>query len=287
MKTTVKTGQLKTQKSGPLPSADEEKAPRRERKVEDSESPSDEDERKQKPLGSSFFDNSSVSDPSQSPSWGPSVAEKLDDKELPHEEEASSRAEEVASTPTPKKEALYTSTALKPFSLEDLSWAQLSRLERSRSHGRLVSTQLASLVSHFPTPLHVAVFDSTRVYLKSTVGEEEAHAQLTLSDTSKCSFMSSSASEERVVRVLKQSYQKDPSTAATDVLQAHKLTLSRPCDTHSGHMATYTAKGAELMSSAGYMVHDFTPEQVLQVRDYWKRSLLSQSHLLPQKVALA
>ena len=82
--------------------------------------------------------------------------------------------------------------------------------------------------------------------------------------------MSSKASEERILRTLRQSCQKDPNSTTMDVLDVHELTLSRPSDIHSGHVVAYTAKGAELLVYAGYFVHHSTHEQVLQVRDYWK-----------------
>ena len=105
-KTTVK--QLKIQKSGPLPSAGEDKAPKRKRQVDDSDSPTDEDESTQKLLDKSSFDSSSKSDPSQSPPWDPVFAEQLDGRELSYEVSASSRAGDTASVATPKKEALCT-----------------------------------------------------------------------------------------------------------------------------------------------------------------------------------
>ena len=92
--------------------------------MEDSESSSDEDERKKNPLSTSSFDSSSQSDPNQSPAANPHFAESLDDKELPYEVEARSRASDnTASVATQKREALYTNTVFKPFALSELSWA--------------------------------------------------------------------------------------------------------------------------------------------------------------------
>ena len=55
----------------------------------------------------------------------------------------------------------------------------------------------------------------------------------------------------------------------------YELATSKSTGTHSGLMASFTAKVAELLSSAGNFVYHFTHDQVKQVRDYWQRKLLS------------
>ena len=64
-----------------------------------------------------------------------------------------------------------------------------------------MGAKLASLLPHFPDSLHMALLDSTRLHLKSY---EEAYQQLTTSDISKMSFMSSKDSERRVMHTLKE-----------------------------------------------------------------------------------
>ena len=64
------------------------------------------------------------------------------------------------------------------------------------------STELANFMSHFPSYLYSAVLDVVRVYLCSTKGQEEAFQHFTLSESSKCTLMSSRGSEARTTRVL-------------------------------------------------------------------------------------
>ena len=61
-------------------------------------------------------------------------------------------------------------------------------------------------------------------------------------------------------------------------LWVYELLVDKSSDAHSDHMATFTAKGVELLDSAGHFANHFTQDQVLQVRDYWKKSLLSLKH---------
>ena len=186
-----------------VPSAGGDEKTKRQKNAAESDSSTGEEERTQKLLGK----NSLLPEDSPATEFE-TRADHLDGTQLAYEVEAEDRALDVARVATGKNEALHTSTVLKPCALLELSWAQLRHLERSR-HGRLVKTQLASLVSHSPAALHSAVFDTTRVRLKST----EAHQQSIISDTSKCNFVSCAESEERIMHVLKQSCQRDPATA--------------------------------------------------------------------------
>ena len=72
--------------------------------MEDSESSTDEDERKQKPFNALSFDNNNQSDPRESPPYDPNYAERLDDKELSYEVDAKYRAsEDIAGIAIQKK----------------------------------------------------------------------------------------------------------------------------------------------------------------------------------------
>ena len=60
-----------------------------------------------------------------------------------------------------------------------------------------------------------------------------------------------------------------------DVVVKHELVIARPADTRTGLMASFTAKTAEKLDSAGFLVYQLTYDQVKQVRDHWQRKLLS------------
>ena len=135
---------LEAKSLGPVvASADVDDRPKRERGVEDSDSPTGRDERTQRPLSKKSFESSDSVDMSGSTHTQPLElhADDLDKTQLPYGVAAEERAAGTASVAIGKKDALYTSTAFKPYALLELSWAQLGHLERPRSHGRLVHTQ--------------------------------------------------------------------------------------------------------------------------------------------------
>ena len=277
------------------------------RRTPESDSSTDEDEKLEKPAGRESLSSNEV-DYSLSPHQRPweGCADELDKTELPYAvaaENEKAASGEVASVATGKKEkGLCTSTVLKPLALLELSWPQLRQLESSRNHGRLVSTELASFMSHFPSYLHSAVLGTVRVYLCTTEGKEEACQHFTVSESSKCTLMSSRGTEARTVRTLEQSYYQDSSArqATVSVLQQYPLKTQSQSDTHSGLKATHLPKVVEGLASAGYFAHLFQSENTQQVHDYWKSRCsasstsldsarvpekLSAPHLLRVKIA--